>query len=525
MNLREFMVKKSGQLTEMAAQELRKVEKDILAGDIEKAARDYIDFGGSPRSNAISKTVNSFLKKNPNISPDPFHAFRRTVVNIAAKEFPEKKLTYKKREISGVTKEGEKVTSGRTARAQKKMETDQLKGLARHALSSEEEKRILQSGGLEEKRKLASQMYDDQKNSGDVRALKAWVVKGDKPAAEIVDGKSKVTVDRNYILKVIKGHTEGISDANFDKKFEDKSNKEIGQAVSNLLGLWEKDLNVLKKFSQTGDAQKTAERIMQKSLEKGIENIKLLGIAGMEKRKLRESLLYEDMLKSTYGYNGNMFWENYALSNLVRVFPKYITDYGEEAAVDMFVAVYGEEAKPLFEYMVENKQVLCETASIVKRGLLFEAAGERNVEQCLNEIEGPLRLTRGIAGAAGAATTGGIGGFLKGLWGKLAELGKGALARIVPFLKAKVAWARNIATKGIGWIANNPIARVAVPAVLIAGGVVGAIAMINKLRKKMGRKKMSKEEEAAVGKITEKNKAKIERARRKAGQKEPIPQA
>lgn len=527
-------------LAEMAAKELQQVIKMIKSNEIEAAARKYIEIGGNP--SGVTKTVNSYLKKNPTIDPAPFQRFRESIIKIKAKEFPAEKKTYKSRGVTGTTKEGEKVISGRTAAAQKKIEKIQFSGLATKYKASEKELETLETGTIEQNRKLAKQIYNDQKGSGDIKYLQAWISRPAKePTAEVKYGKSITGLNKNKIVGILLNFIKG-SREKIKKEIEAKSDEELSFLISKMLESFEKDLEILKTFYETGKNQKEAMALMRSSLKKGKKALETLGGVAMEKERiskmkegysLKDVNYYEQMLKESYGYRGDMFWENYILSNLVRTFPEYIIEYGDKSAMEMFMLVYGEETKPLFEYMVESENLLFEASLVAGNGLLFEEIGQKNMERYLTEVDegivkyvgkrvptginfsGMLRKSRsGLRALTEPKSR--ILGFLSGLWNKLKDLGRSVFGRVVPFLKARFRWAKELVTKGVGWIATNPIAKVAIPAVLIAGGVLGAVKLINRLRKRAGKKELSNEEHSALEDIADKNKARIETYKRRA---------
>ncbi len=213
----------------------------------------------------------------------------------------------------------------------------------------------------------------------------------------------------------------------------------------------------------------------------------------------------EKILKESYGYKGHYFWENYMLSNLVRTVSKDLKAYGDPNVVlDMYTSLYGDETKPLFETMIENEEALHEAAKI-KGTLLFEGVGEKNIEKYLNEVH-ILPIGAGSLG---------IGALLKTLWSKLKFLGGGMLANVGSFLKSGFGWAAELIKNGAAWVAKTPIINVAVPMLLVTGGLKAAKALVNKLRRKAGKKPMTPEENKQFEEIANKNKNKIEKTREK----------
>ncbi len=524
MNIKSAMLHDAGlqdkwlsTMNEMAAKELKAILKTLKSGDAKTAAEKYVELGGSPRANAVNRTINSFIKKNPDEDSSIFTDFRNAVkdVRVAQEPAPEekKKQVYKKREITGKTKEGEEVVSGRSAKQQRGLEMKQLKGLASHVSKGEDELKILDTGTEEQKRKLAKNIYSDQRSSGDIRALEAWLSKGDKSQVEVSDltGKrgaeekkvSKSTIDRNYVASVMKRH---ITDK--DRTVVDTMQlAQFNNLASGMVKTWKKDLADMKSYSNTGEKAEEVEELLRQSIKDGVENIKLVGSLALEKRQKADAAsarLKEDMLRSVYNYEGEYFWENYIWSNIVRTFPKDMAEYGKENTMEMYMAIYGKETRPIFEYMLDNEEMLLEVAEV--KGLLFE-------ERYLTEIE----VVDTLGKVVGAPTK---VGFLKGLWNTIKGLAPGFFGNIQKFVAAGFSWAKNLVKSGISFIATNPILKVAVPAVLIAGGVAAGIKLINKLRNKAKKKRMTPEEEQALKNIVDKNRARMDRAKQKAGIKE-----
>jgi hypothetical protein len=211
----------------------------------------------------------------------------------------------------------------------------------------------------------------------------------------------------------------------------------------------------------------------------------------------------EEMIKESYGYKGHYFWENYMLSNIVRTVSRDLKKYEDpNLVVEMYGLLYGDESIELFEDMVSNEEELHETAQI-KGELLFEGINERVFSKFAPGL---------IGGGVGA----GAGGFLRGLWTKFKGLfSKGNFATSGAVLKSGFDWAKNLVKQGVDWVANNPIASVAVPVLLVVGGLKAAKALINKIRRKTGKKKMSPEEEQQFDEIAAKNEGKVKKTRKK----------
>jgi hypothetical protein len=112
MSIRNEILNNAGviPLNEMAAKELAQVEAGIRAGKFEEAAKKYLELGGSPSSSGISKTINSYLKKHPEVDPKAFEHFRTMVVQLAAKEgIKDKRPDTYKTGTTGITRKGEEI--------------------------------------------------------------------------------------------------------------------------------------------------------------------------------------------------------------------------------------------------------------------------------------------------------------------------------------------------------------------------------------------------------------------------------
>jgi hypothetical protein len=211
MNIREDILRlKDGipryTIDEMAAKELNAVMDLIMAGKPEEAARKYFEFGGNRRG--ITRTVNTFLNKNPDADKEKILAFR-AATSQAADEMGIK-TDYKKK-TSAKTREGEEVAAGaqsgesRRKTAIKRIEKEGMlskKELDR--LDSEKKKRLnkrlskehakleqqlvdIDSDDENKLRDLAKEILDDisepplnNQEKRDVKILSDYVEKGEK---------------------------------------------------------------------------------------------------------------------------------------------------------------------------------------------------------------------------------------------------------------------------------------------------------------------------------------------------------
>jgi hypothetical protein len=100
-------------LNEMAAAELAKVVGLIKSGNLKDAAAKYVEVGGNPSSSGVGKTVNSYIAKNPDLSPEEKQYFEqfKSAVEETRKEKDIKTTrpeTYKTG-TTGVTRKGEEI--------------------------------------------------------------------------------------------------------------------------------------------------------------------------------------------------------------------------------------------------------------------------------------------------------------------------------------------------------------------------------------------------------------------------------
>ena len=153
--------------------------------------------------------------------------------------------------------------------------------------------------------------------------------------------------------------------------------------------------------------------------------------------------LKEEVLKESYGYRGNYFWENYIMSNMVRTISSEIKEYNEKDIIEMYSDIYGEEITPIIEYMLSDKKSLQEAAKI--NGMfLFEEIGEKNINKYLTEA--PVMDSGGWAGPT--ATFRLARGFLKGLWAKVRGfLDKNIFSNVIPFLQKGLDIWKNVPSK------------------------------------------------------------------------------
>ena len=217
---------------------------------------------------------------------------------------------------------------------------------------------------------------------------------------------------------------------------------------------------------------------------------------GKQKDPDESTTLKGKILSESLEYSGHNFWKNYIASSLVRGFAKDLKILGEDAKF-LYMDVFGTDAYPIFEYMEENKEALFEAAKD-EGYLLFELHGR--------DAESLKHAPSFVSDKKG---------FLAGLWDKVKSFGAPIVSRLSKLIEAGASWAKNIAEQGISWIGSSPVAQVAVPAVVLAGSVAGGVALVNKIRKKQGKKKLSKREKQELKNQAEENSDEIEKYSKK----------
>lgn len=395
----------------------------------------------------------------------------------------EKKINKEKGGIDKVTGEIVKASS---AQQQKGIKTKLLKTIAKNIKKSEEEYKDISSTKDEEKLKAFAEEY-----------LKLWGYKEGKTRSTRPEGWGKYYKDHkdlndNVLLYYFVHNKDKFDNINLkiDKitlikkillnkiklglEYLEALSKvvETGRPIKNIDG---EDLKVLKRKYALIEKMRTRTPAAKNKTQRG----KVMRENYINNRKIK-------MMAEAFEYKGAYFLENYVMSHILKSFVKDAECYGIEETAEMYQDMYGYETYPIFEYMVENEDMLVE-ASKIKNNLLFE-------NYSIDE---------------------GILDFLKGLWGKIKEFGAPIVSKIGTFLSSGFTWAKELATKGIAFITSNPIAKIAVPAVAIAGGLAGGIALINKLRKKRKKPKMSKAEIKQMRLMLQKKDAEIEAMRKK----------
>jgi hypothetical protein len=237
-------------------------------------------------------------------------------------------------------------------------------------------------------------------------------------------------------------------------------------------------------------------------------------------------ILYEEVLRKSYDYKNEMFWENFILSNIVRNLPEDIKALGNNGVIQGYVDIFGMECEDVIEYLVlQDIGMLQEASIIAKNGLLFEDYLEPNLKKYLVEklipdltpdhtpnfgttpmMPGEGMMRKGLAMKAG------LGSMLYTAWQKLKSVGRAIFAPIIPYLKMGYGWAKNLVQQGLAWFNKTPWAKVLLPVLLITGSVRVAKRLLNRVR----RKKLTRDEANAIKDYATKNSVKINQLRQKA---------
>ena len=148
-------------LNEMAAAELAKVIDLIKAGNVDQAAEKYIELGGNSSSSGVGKTVNTFLKKNPDVDPTHFESFKSSVTKVAAtKGIKSARPDTYQTGTTGVTRKGEEIVVKGQDQARRKQNV--LKVIDKQKAEIDAERAMLDAGtddsGL---RQMAKEFVND----------------------------------------------------------------------------------------------------------------------------------------------------------------------------------------------------------------------------------------------------------------------------------------------------------------------------------------------------------------------------
>lgn len=183
------------------------------------------------------------------------------------------------------------------------------------------------------------------------------------------------------------------------------------------------------------------------------ENVKLNIYYGNKMMALMEAEEYE----------GRYFAENYYFSAFAKAFKKDCDTFGLELTEDLYKMIYGED-------------ILIITEAIAHDQDFFEGIGDHNSHLLFEGYGFDEYLSEGV-------------------WDTIKDFGGVSLGKITKFLNKGAGWAKKLMETGAAFFLNTSITQLVVPAIAVAGTVVGGIKLINAIRKKAKQSPLSKEEQ------------------------------
>lgn len=559
------------QLDEMAAQHVSdEVLKKVKEGDIKSAADLYLDNHVNDKvSNKADtlarklKTASAKISKGEEADnlPKSFKANKDLLKDIPlanwdkfAKEYQniiKERGAQKERKGKGVEKSGEIKTSGQ------KQSSNQKRLLSSITSTLAEARNLLKLAKQNEKILDKVEEYSSvEEIESNIKALEKFKESYNR---SLEDGKPltppKTIEEKDRLEKIykkikekaskdpkIKERLEQIKQKKLDKKRtqdkkereewlkqtqrEDPESKRIKKDV-------EDEFEKKSKEDEEDVRQKMEKDLEVAGGEKAEKLRKKRKLADKHKKYLKKKKIKQEafeqkgqMLAEAYNYQGINFWDNYLMTEHLKAFTEDCLEFGEEETIEMYSELFDEDARIIYEKVVEDEN-LFEAINSYRGTLLFE--GYFDETQILNE-----RMAKGVGGmatqksnvadafrgmgnvknkamtpAGGAAKSG-----LAGIWDTIKSFGGNLLGKLKDVAASGIDFLKPLAKNGMAFIANNPIAQVALPAVAIAGGTVGAVKLINKLRKKKGQKKLKKEEIEQIKKKASENKPKLTKAKK-----------
>lgn len=235
------------------------------------------------------------------------------------------------------------------------------------------------------------------------------------------------------------------------KKFQEKRLKE--DASSEAIELFN------ELISATDDYKERRKYVsMRNKLEKILKETKIKEEAPLSFHYDYELLSLMEALE----YKGSDLAENYFYSSFTKAFRKDVDEFGLELAEDIYKIIYGDDITLMTSTLIENEEFFNSVRGI-NSTLLFEGF---SLEESKTRV----------------------------VWEKLKGFGAKALAGVSGAFNKGAKWAKELVKKGASFFGMSSITKIAVPAVVIAGSVAGAVALINGVRKKMKQSPLSKEE-------------------------------
>ena len=499
MNLREEMRINANvdSISEMAQQHFdNKVVELIKSGKFREAAQTYIDNHGN---SAIPQKAEATTKKlQTGKYVKGLKARPEKVKEISDEEWSKFNTAFS--EIQGTqlqTKRGYKKTKGEEDTTTGEVKTSSPSAKATIAKADNLEMKIKKLAQEFEKIKAESKDEKTKEEAGEhiaglnilfdalQHSRRGKSVLPPQSQEEITKLKQRYEkIGKTYVEKFKPGY-DGEKEPDYDEEVVAAAIRRLTDRMAHV-----RDLEDVDKLWDEWAQRKREMQSMAANKAKDIQNRK-------DDDEMEENLrLKGRLIAESLGYNGINFWKNYIMSGFVRGFNEDVKFFGVNQTVELYVETYGIDTLPIYEYMISNQKMLNE-ASKAKGHFLFEESGYNNI---INELN--LTATSSLIGNSSMIDrTPKLIQFLRGLWDKIKVFGQPIVDKLSQFVTSGVSWAKNIVTKGLSWINGNPIARIAVPVVALAGSVIGGIALLNKLRKKAKKEKLSKEEEEQIADI------------------------
>lgn len=427
----------------------------------------------------IATTIKGLFKKDPNFDKQVLLDFAKAVKpDISKSSYQGLEDTLitgevkNRKAVKGSEGPGGLRTSSQSTQKTIKKAIDKIYKIRQEVLA--QAKQAEQDGDEESERKYVSQLEG-------LDALLQSAEYVQKSGKGVIEGKPEKMKQRyNKIAKEFKAKFG--TEYNIPKLPSEKEEYDPKDAEEALRNLSKRRAKRYDPFSDDEDMEtpvdyydpRTQDRL-KKELEKEKEEEQ------DESLNLKGKILAEGL-----EYKGSYFWKNYIMTSLMKSFSKDLEIFGEDTKF-LYAEAYGLMAYPIFEYMQENEKVLNEVVKIDKP-LLFEEYGYNAIMEI-----GPATAANLAAGGGLSGTQRKVG-FLRGLWDKIKNFGGPLVDKLSGALGAGLSWVKNLTSNGLSWLASNPIAQVAIPAVVLTGSAIGAVKLINRLRRKSGERKMSKQE-------------------------------
>lgn len=274
-------------------------------------------------------------------------------------------------------------------------------------------------------------------------------------AKDIYDQVAKIF---NYKKESVEEHQEEINEELTDKQFDE------------LISL------AIKKYEKL--LQITTDEKEKKVAQEGIDRLKKIKRNTIKEQKVfipYSTKMY--LIMEGIHYQGTHFSENYLFSNFVKAFYQDKQKYGIELTEELYKEIYGEDIEILTSCLKEHEEFV-NKAGESKQALLFEGYA---VDAELSE----------------------------GVWDVIKKFGGASIGKLQRFLGKGVDWAKELVSKGTAFFTELPIAQIAVPAIAITGGVIAAVKLINKIRRKAGKNPLSKEEKEKFKETLKANKEEV----------------